>query len=223
MSTPISKDIFDQIQLLSSQNSSISDREIARKLNIDKSTVKKWRNRTAHPGDNYGEISPISSNSTQILAENVHKWLKKHKKEVSIDAISDHFDVAIGKVRAALDHLKAQKKSIALINESRISIDTAIPPSEPSRIDISKFRGKTVRFGLTSDEHLGSKYHRDDIREALFDIWQEQGITQVYECGNMIDGEARFNKHDLIVHGMQNQVDYFIEHWPKRKGIQTHF
>ena len=186
-------------------------------MNIGKDAVAKWRSRTEYPE----HISLGESDET--LSGRIHTWLRKHRREVSIDEISDHFDVAIGKVRIALNQLRSEKKSIAVLGENRVSADSAPPPSDPTRIDISKFKGKTIRFGLTSDEHLGSKYHRSDIREALFDIWESQGITDVYECGNMIDGEARFNKHDLIVHGMQNQVDYFVDHWPQRKGITTRF
>lgn len=217
MSAPISKDLFDKIHRLAKEHPTISNSEIARKIGIGKDAVGKWRSRKEYiPRIDLGKPD-------KLLHEKIHDWLKRHKREVSIDEISDHFDVAVGKARTAIEQLRLEKKSIAVINENRISSDTAIPPSEPTRIDISKFKGRTVRFGLTSDEHLGSKYHRSDVLEALFDIWESQGIKDVYECGNMIDGEARFNKHDLLVHGMQNQVDYFVEKWPKRKGMTTRF
>ena len=218
MSDRISRSIYDSIHKLDKEDSSISSAEIARQLGISKSAVLKWRN-ADYPTKQ--DVTPIAESTP--IKDSIHKWLRQHKREVSIDEISDHFDIAVGKVRSAIVQLRLEKKSIAVINENRISADTLPPPSAPTRIDISKFKGKTIRFGLTSDEHLCSKYHRDDIREALFDIWESQGITDVYECGNMIDGEARFNKHDLLIHGMQNQVDFFIENWPQRKGIKTHF
>ena len=217
MAHSVTKETFDSIHKLVKATPTISNREIARQLNLDKDTIAKWRGRKVYPVDN------MQSSISSTLPEQIHKWLRLHKQQVSIDEISNHFDVAIGKVRQALSDLRAQKKSIAIIDELRVSSDMYLPQSEPTRIDIRKFKGRTIRFGVTSDEHLCSKYHREDIREALFDIWERQGITTVYECGNMIDGEARFNKHDLLVHGMQNQVDYFIEHWPNRKGMTTHF
>ena len=217
MHTPDISIIVAEIEKLVKKNPAISEREIARCLNISRHVVAKNRKICSTKSINTGTTVQSS------LSDAIYKWLRQHKREVSIDAISDHFDVAIGKVRLALDTLRSEQKSIAVINENRISADFSLPPSEPSRFDISKFDGRIIRFGLTSDEHLCSKYHRDDIREALFDIWELQGITDVYECGNMIDGEARFNKYDLIVHGMQNQVDYFVENWPQRSGITTRF
>jgi hypothetical protein len=39
----------------------------------------------------------------------------------------------------------------------------------------------------------------------------------------MIDGEASFNKNELHTHGMTKQVEYFVKHYPYRKGIITRF
>lgn len=219
MADRISRPVFDSIHRFIKEDPSISSAEIARRIGISKDAVSRWRLRNKYPEN----TAYLSIAIETPLSEKIHKWLRLHKREVNIDEISDHFDIAIGKVRTAIEQLKSEKKSIAVLGESRISADTMLPPAAPTRIDISKFKGKIIRFGLTADEHLCSKYHRDDVREALFDIWEEQGITDIYECGNMIDGEARFNKHDLLIHGMQNQVDYFVEHWPQRKGMTTRF
>ena len=217
MSNLISRDIWEQIQRLIKKDSTISNREIARKLNISRDSAAKWRNKTIF------EPVSVSTPVESVLSERIHSWLMRHKKTVTIDDISNHFDISIGRARAAVKELQDAKKSISVSDDAKISHEPDLQPSEPTRIDIRKFKGKTIRFGLTSDEHLGSKYHRDDVLNALFDIWESQGITDVYECGNMIDGEARFNKHDLLVHGMQNQVDFFVQNWPKRDGIKTHF
>lgn len=77
-------------------------------------------------------------------------------------------------------------------------------------------------FGLYSDQHLASKYARLDVGEDLFDKFQNEGIKTVLNAGNYIDGEARFNKHDLLVHGVDNQCDYLAKHYPQRKGITTY-
>ena len=81
------------------------------------------------------------------------------------------------------------------------------------------------RFGITTDNHIGSKYARLDALNNLYDLFAQQGITRVYNCGNWIDGEARFNKHDLEpwAHGMDNQLRGFAEHFPRRPGIHTYY
>jgi hypothetical protein len=92
--------------------------------------------------------------------------------------------------------------------------------------------GKTVlqslpgvrRFGVTGDNHLCNKHSRLDVLNAAYDHFEREGITDVFNTGNWIDGEARFNKTELVTApGMDNQLDYLIDKFPVRKGITTHY
>lgn len=80
----------------------------------------------------------------------------------------------------------------------------------------------TYLFGFSADQHLGSKYERLDVLHDLYDHFYEQGVDRVYNAGNWIDGEARFNLHDLNVHGMDQQCHHLAEYYPKRKGLVTY-
>ena len=82
-----------------------------------------------------------------------------------------------------------------------------------------------IRYGVVSDNHIGSKYARLDVLNDLYDFFRREGVTRVYNCGNWIDGEFRFNRHDLEpwAHGMDNQLRGFAEHYPRRKGITTYY
>ena len=59
--------------------------------------------------------------------------------------------------------------------------------------------------------------------DAAYDLFESEGVTDVFHTGNYIEGEARFNKNDILVHGMTNQVKHFINNYPQRDGITTHF
>ena len=104
-----------------------------------------------------------------------------------------------------------------------VELQNTIPAAPTKIIDMSRWKAKHHIYGLTGDNHLGSKYARLDVLNALFDIWKEEGVETVYQCGNIIDGEARFNVHDLLVKGIGGQTDYLIDNWPRRKGMETHF
>ena len=54
-------------------------------------------------------------------------------------------------------------------------------------------------------------------------LFAAEGITTVYDTGNWIEGEARFNRGELLVHGMDAQIDYWIENHPREKGITTYY
>jgi hypothetical protein len=75
--------------------------------------------------------------------------------------------------------------------------------------------------GATGDNHLGSKYERLDVLNDLYDRFAKAKVQAVYNTGNWIDGEARFNKYDLKVHGLEAQCRYLAQNYPQRKGIHT--
>lgn len=145
---------------------------------------------------------------------------KRGHKILSIEALSEHFDKSIKTVREAMEVLKKEGHNIHQVSEG-IEITRDIPVSFPTKIPVEK--GRRVKFGLVSDNHLGSKYERNEVLETLFDVYANEGIDTVYQCGNIIEGEAVFNKFDVLAHGIEGQSRYLAEHWPKRKGIKTLF
>lgn len=96
-------------------------------------------------------------------------------------------------------------------------------PFDPARHELRSDNDNVHRFGVISDTHYCSKYARPEVVEDLYDWYAGLGITTVFHCGNWIDGEARFNRLDLLVHGMQAQLDYFVEEYPMREGIETRY
>jgi hypothetical protein len=78
-------------------------------------------------------------------------------------------------------------------------------------------------FGFVTDKHLCNRHERLDVLNAAYDRFAAEGVTDVFDAGNWIDGEARFNKQELLHFGMDNQLDYLIDVHPQRKGIVTHY
>jgi hypothetical protein len=77
------------------------------------------------------------------------------------------------------------------------------------------------KFGAIGDTHLCSKQERLEELHDIYRIFEANGIRNVLHTGNYIDGEARFNKHELKVHGLDAQLAYMGEHYPENKGIRT--
>ncbi|HEY1502600.1 MAG TPA: helix-turn-helix domain-containing protein [Acidobacteriaceae bacterium] len=80
------------------------------------------------------------------------------------------------------------------------------------------------RYGFVTDTHLCNMHSRLDVLNEAYDFFASEGITKVLHAGNMVDGEMRFNKTELIVApGMQSQIDYAVQEYPARKGVKTYF
>jgi predicted phosphodiesterase len=79
----------------------------------------------------------------------------------------------------------------------------------------------SYKFGVSSDQHLCSRYAREDVLAHLYDTFAEEGVDRVVNAGNWIDGEDEKNRMDLAVHGLEPQVDYLVDRYPQRPGIET--
>jgi hypothetical protein len=146
----------------------------------------------------------------------------KKKDVISLDELSNAFDIGIGRVRDSIEKLIAEGFNYK-IDGNNVIFSRIIPKSESTVLKIEKPRSGFYKFGVVGDNHLCSRYERLDVLNALYDHFAEEGIEIVYNTGNWIDGEARFNKHDLNVHGFNRQLDYWIKNYPQRKGIVTHY
>jgi len=76
-------------------------------------------------------------------------------------------------------------------------------------------------FGAIGDTHMCSKQERLEELHDIYRIFEANGVKTVIHTGNYIDGEARFNKFELNVHGMDAQLRYMADNYPKVKGIET--
>lgn len=96
---------------------------------------------------------------------------------------------------------------------------------EPGRAEVEGGKDYwTHVFGFTTDNHLCNRHSRLDVLNAAYDHFEREGITLAYNAGNWIDGEARFNKTELITApGMDHQLDYLIDQFPVRDEIETHY
>ena len=83
--------------------------------------------------------------------------------------------------------------------------------------------GKPISFGVVADMHMCSTSERLDVLEAAYDEFARRKVTTVLCPGNYVDGESRFNQHELKAHGIADQCHYALDHWPQRKGIKTYY
>lgn len=160
------------------------------------------------------------------LEEAVLKVLKS-KKNSTIEDLSNVLDRGTNVIQAAVKALRVKGYNVTL-SESQIGgikLEAVIAPIRPNSTthDLAEYEGEWYKFGVCGDKHMGNMHCRLDVMKLLYDLYEIEGITTVYDTGNWIDGEARFNKGELLVHGMDGQLDYWVDNHPRRDGITTHF
>lgn len=200
------------------------DKRVGEKFGCAPDYVRKLRRQlglTGIIGNGVGSPA-VHKDDLDHVADAIHATLLKSRKAWTVEALSSRLDVGVAKVLKAIGRLEERNVNLRIGRET-VEISKEIPQShEPTVIDISKRQDREYTFGLTADNHLCSKYERLDVLNALFDIWERDGVKVVYQGGNMIEGE-RHSKTDIHTFGLQGQVDYFVEKWPRRKGIVTQF
>lgn len=129
-------------------------------------------------------------------------WKNNHHQEVSKDVIKEKF----GLTPKQLEKVLVAKKSATI---------------KPLQVKA----GKKYKFAAIADTHLCSKEERLDALHGFYDICAKEGIKDVYNAGDLISGQGVYRGQEYEIHtfGADNQVRYFVENYPKRDGITTHF
>lgn len=202
------------------KTTSMSSREIAKSFQppVNNSTVLKYWDRD--PVETKKDVS-----EPEAVIPDLHADIRKRlsKQPMTAEELSDALDCGVGKVRTAIDGMRLMHINVVDRPDGKFDLHGDIPAGGKSETAIPDRGDGWQIFGFTSDNHLCNKNSRLDVLNTLYDIFEREGCTTVYNGGNFIDGEARFNRNDLLVFGMDRQIDYFIDNFPQRKGITTEF
>ena len=148
------------------------------------------------------------------------------REELSLDEIMARWEVSKTRANTAIRAIRREGANL-IDTAGRLTISRDMIPPDPSTnaLKLISSADGVHRFGLVADSHYGSKYAREELVEQLYDWFEAEGITNVFHCGNWIDGERRFNKFDLLpeAHGMDAQLDLMVERYPVRESITTYY
>lgn len=144
------------------------------------------------------------------------------KQPLTLPEIAGQFNITKGQALDALDSMSARGVNLHQSGE-KWSVEKTVEPAYTggATFEYVSRPDHTFLFGVTSDNHLGSKYERLDVLNDLYDEFARAEVDRAFNAGNWVDGECRFNKHELLVHGMDAQLGYLAKNFPKRPGIET--
>ncbi|RLC89009.1 MAG: hypothetical protein DRJ03_00165 [Chloroflexi bacterium] len=147
---------------------------------------------------------------------------RRIKKATTAAKVAEKMHSTEEDVMAVVDDME-ERGYIIQRRGSTVQLGKSAEQSSGSIVIANHFHDKPISFGVIADMHLCSKAERLDVMNAAYDEFAARGITTVFCPGNYIDGECRFNTHELLAHGIADQCQYAIDHWPARPGIKTYF
>lgn len=164
------------------------------------------------------KVPPLRTKILNLLSAN-----KRKRQSVSLIDLSNLAECSPKQAEAEVSAIKESGYNIEYDPEQKMELSSIIPKQQNLKLNTEDYFGDDwVRFGFITDTHLASKYSRLDVLNAIYDVYEKEGITTVYHGGNWIDGDARFNKYDVHCIGFEAQLEYFLKHYPQRKGMTTH-
>lgn len=214
--TPVSEDVKKKIVKDRQQNPWKSGRQLGREHGLDHTSVSKILKSAGQP------VEAVRESLKEIGHEDIRRVLKKGPR--STEQIAKALSTDPKKVLQIIEETKSKGALFLMTPNGLHDLGDSIL-LEKGRSEVKGDKGEwTHVFGFTTDNHLCNRHSRLDVLNLAYDHFQREGISIVYNAGNWIDGEARFNKTELITApGMDHQLDYMIDNWPVRKGIETHY
>lgn len=186
-------------------------REIHRRHNVSLGTISNVKHGVG--------ASAAKRQAPELTPEVLRRVLRDGP--LTAEQLGAEFDCGASRIRKALAGMKSRG---VMLLERGGRYDLAQGIHLEKRVVTLKSKDGVRRYGVVSDNHLCNKHSRLDVLRAAYDHFERVGITEVFNSGNWIDGEARFNKTELVTApGMDSQLDYMIDNYPHRKGITTHY
>lgn len=103
------------------------------------------------------------------------------------------------------------------------------PKKERSRTSILRELarpGKTVRIGVVSDTHLGSKFQQLTHLRDFYTYADGRGVAAYVHAGDIVDGPVKFHRDHVygnFRHGFDAQVKYAADVYPTSANGPTYF
>lgn len=190
-----------------------------------------WRRHKAEgkPLPDLPRGTPPQKKAPVEVEDDADDWLLDALKQLGDDAtveqIADHAEVYPRRVREAADRLSAAGYRVELAaDESTVRLSRAPTETRATyKATPELFDGDHVRFAVVSDVHLSSKAERPDALHTAYEIIAREGITVVYNPGDLVDGYGiyRTQNTEVLHHTYEDQVAHAVATYPKVEGVET--
>ena len=158
------------------------------------------------------------------LAQALLSQLRK-QRDVAFSMLDlvERYDRSPSSIRAASTELYDAGYAVDVTEDLHVMMPKEMAPTR-GKIPMDHWaEGNIHRYGVMADTHLANRCARLDVMEAAYNLFEQEGIKLVLHAGNLPDGEFKYNRSELLVHGVEGQLCYVADNYPQRKGVQTQF
>jgi len=205
---------------------------LSHEINAASNTVRKWAREMGL--DLRAVLEDRQATRKAITAPRIQHdfaWLldaiKTCADGATVSDIADAADTSPRRVREAIPRAREAGYRIPLTDDDTVTLErvSPAPTNQRHKVSLNLFAGDRIRFGVVSDTHLGSREcHLADLH-AAYDLFVDEGITEVFHPGDLVAGIGvyRHQHRDLNpdAHTFDEQVKFATREYPQRPGIIT--
>lgn len=205
--------------------------EIQKEFFSDKDVLKvkdKIRNyiRNTDKYKGKSQKSVTNKENKTVTKSNIEKStdiIEVLKKGTTLDELSETIGVSKRSCEIIIEDIKSQGYNVLECN-GKYQISKIVIPST-NTIESNWNGEEIIRFGLMGDTQINSKYTQLTHLHKLYDIFEQEGITNVYHTGDIDEGEQMRMGHQYECYnqGADDHIKEIIKVYPQRKGITTKF
>ena len=145
------------------------------------------------------------------------------KRPVARGVLCDRLKISDRILTAAIEDLR--ESGIQVVESGgELSLCRDVVPEE--NIHEAPWSGeKIIRFAFAGDMQINSKFTQLTHLHHFYDICQSEGISVVYNPGDIDEGEdmRQGHKYECYNQGADDHVAEIVKNFPARPGIKTYF
>ena len=170
------------------------------------------------------KVLPVNKKDPRTPIKNQEEFLKILEKGITSENICKQYVISEEEFKKSIVSLQFSGYNIVYIGDM-VKLEKNI--IQVQSVYKPEWKNDTViKFGVVSDNHLCSKWQQLTFLNYLYDVFEHEGVDTVYNAGDITDGYYKNRPahiYELIDGkiGADQQSDYVINVYPKRKNITT--
>ena len=191
-----------------------------------RSTFRKWEKRfisKPQPEEIKEILNEVNIRCPKSVPDLLNGLKKNFEQGITVDQALKKHAITYATLESSIDQLRKSGVNIQR-EKDKIYISKFVVQKE-NILDRNWNGEQIIRFGLVSDTHIGSKYQQLTSLQQMYNLFEKEGIHEVYHSGDISEGiKMRLgHEQECFLHGADDIEDYIIEKYPMRDGITTHF